>query len=351
MGKLKTPLSGRAGVRRAASACVLLTLLVTATRVVQAQQPAAASVATPPAPPEESASGPASPVSDDLYRIGPGDVLEVRVFNRPQLSREAIRVDGRGMISMPLIEDQIQAACRTEKELAKEIATRYLEYQRNPHVDVFVREYNSRPVALIGAVNKPGQFQLQRRVRLLELLAFAGGPREHAGRNVNIIHGEVTATCTSPAADIPDEGAAAGFVSYRLSDTLRGDDKANPFVQPGDIITLPDADQVFVVGNVLHPSAIPLTEQLTVSQVVAMAGGTLPNTQSNRVRIVRQTPGGKTEVFVDLKAIDKRRAEDVTLQANDIVDVPQPSGATKVLRDILKTIAPTATQLPMRVVW
>ena len=79
---------------------------------------------------------------DDRYRIGPGDVLDIRVFNRPQLSREAVRVEGSGMIRMPLIETEIQAACQTEGELAKEISTRYAKYYKNLQVDVFIKEYH-----------------------------------------------------------------------------------------------------------------------------------------------------------------------------------------------------------------
>ncbi|HLE62552.1 MAG TPA: polysaccharide biosynthesis/export family protein, partial [Pyrinomonadaceae bacterium] len=112
----------------------------------------------------------------DTYQIGPGDILEIRVFNRPQLSREAVRVDARGMIRVPLIEEGIRAACRTETELAKELGKRYLEYLRNPSIEVFVKEFQSQPVAVLGAVVTPGRFQLQRRVRLLELLSYAGGP-------------------------------------------------------------------------------------------------------------------------------------------------------------------------------
>jgi len=77
---------------------------------------------------------------------------------------------------MPLLENDIQASCRTERELAADIATGYLKYVRRPQVDVFVRDYNSEPVAVVGAVHNPGRFQLQRRIHLLELLTFAGGP-------------------------------------------------------------------------------------------------------------------------------------------------------------------------------
>src|SRR5678810_396368 len=97
---------------------------------------------------------------DDRYRIGPGDVLDIRVYNRPQLSREAVRVEGNGMIRMPLIETEIRAICLTEGELAKEIATRYTKFYRNLQVDVFIKEYHSRQVAIIGAVNDQSRFEL-----------------------------------------------------------------------------------------------------------------------------------------------------------------------------------------------
>src|SRR5215813_1930692 len=83
---------------------------------------------------------------DDRYRIGPGDVLDIRIFNKPQLSREAVRVEGNGMIRMPLIETDIQAGCLTEGELAKEISTRYAKYYKNLPVDVFIKEYHSQQV-------------------------------------------------------------------------------------------------------------------------------------------------------------------------------------------------------------
>src|SRR5678816_3179352 len=124
---------------------------------------------------------------DDRYRIGPGDVLDIRIFNRPQLSREAVRVEGSGMIRMPLIEAEIQAACQTEGELAKEISTRYARYYKNLQVDVFIKEYHSKQVAIIGAVNEQSRFELQRRVRLLELLTYARGPSAKAGQTINVL--------------------------------------------------------------------------------------------------------------------------------------------------------------------
>jgi len=287
--------------------------------------------------------------ADTRYRIGAGDVLEVRVLRAPELSRDAVRVDQRGMIRMPMWSSDVPAACLTEGELAANIAKLYLKYKRDPHVDVFIKEFQSQPVSVTGAVRAASNFKLQRQVRLLELLSLAGGPTDNAGQTVQVVHASGPSLCektNGPA--VTDD---VGLVSYKLSDTLRGIPEANPYVRPGDVVQVLAADQVYIVGNVLRPMAIPLTEPLTVSRAIAIAGGTAPSTKRDKVRIVRQTPGGtgKQEIYVNLAAIDKRQAEDVALLANDIVDVPI-SGTKSLLRSLVGSIAPAVGQLPVRVI-
>ena len=132
---------------------------------------------------------PAAVVADDLrYRIGPGDILDIKVFNKPQFNREGVRVDPRGMIRMPLIKEEIQAACQTEEALESKITELLKEYIREPQVTVQIKEYQSEPVAVLGAVRAPSRFQLQRRVRLLELITFVNGPADNAGRTVQVVH-------------------------------------------------------------------------------------------------------------------------------------------------------------------
>lgn len=294
-----------------------------------------------------SSSDAASP-SNQRYRIGPGDVLDIRILNRPQLSREAVRVDGNGTIRMPLIESEIQATCKSEGELAKEIATRYLKYYRNPQVDVFVKEFHAREVALIGAVNEQGRYQMQRRLRLLELLTFAKGPSDKAGQTINIVRGPRTDLCTNNSESAEDAG---GFISLRLTDTLRGEEKANPYVQSGDIVTIPDADQVYVVGNVYSPKALPLKEPITVTRAIAMAGGPLRDSKTDRIHIVRQVPGagGQSEIYVNLKAIARKQAEDVLLLPNDIVEVQESTGKS-FIRSLMGAVVPSVAQLPVRII-
>jgi len=294
-----------------------------------------------------SMPGPVVEQPSERYRIGPDDVLDVRVYNRPQLSREAVRVEGNGMIRMPLIEGEIQAACKTEGELAKDISTRYARYYRNLPVDVFIKEYHAREVALIGAVNEQGRYQMQRRIRLLELLTFAKGPSEKAGQSINIVRAPRADLCATTNDTAKSEDR---FISFRLNDTLRGDETANPYVEPGDIVTVPEADQVYIVGNVYSPKSLPLREPITVSRAIAMAGGPLRDSKTDKIRIRRQTGDGtQTEMFVNLNAIAQKKAEDLQLRPNDIVEVSESTGKS-IFRSLVGSVAPMAAQLPVRVI-
>jgi polysaccharide export outer membrane protein len=292
-------------------------------------------------------TSPAQTVQDDRYRIGPSDILDIRILNRPHLSREAVRVEGNGMIRMPLIETEIQAACLTEGELAKEISARYAKYYRNLQVDVFIKEYHSRQVAIIGAVNDQSRFELQRRVRLLELLTYAKGPSPKAGQTINIVH----SSAASPCKQADETDTAAAFSSYKLSDVLQGDPKSNPYLEAGDIVTLPEADQVYVVGNVFMPLTIALKEPITLTRAIAMAGGLKQDTKKDKIRVLRQEPGTavRKEITVDLSAIEKKNSEDLALLPNDIIDVPTSAGKS-FLRSLVQGVVPSVSQLPVRVV-
>ena len=329
------------------AACLGVWLLATSWQTTTAKLHSASTFPAQTIAGQAPESRPNSLQSDNPYRLGSGDVLEIRVFNRPQLSVAAVRIDEKGLIRMPLITDAIQASCRTTTELSNDIAERYLKFLRNPQVDVFVKEYQSQPVAVVGAVSTPGRFQLQRPLRLLDLLTFAGGPTEKGGRQVQVVHSAGLAGCALADDESPE--SQDSFDAYNLRDTLRGDASANPYIRPGDIVTVPEAEQAFVVGNVIRPSTIALKEPTTLTQAIAMAGGTMPDTKTDKVRLVRQTPAGKNVILVDLKAIASRKSEDIALQANDVVEVPV-SGGKRFLRSLTSAIAPAAARLPVRVI-
>lgn len=316
--------------------CLLLPILSKAQTPIPPKQPVGSSPAQSPA--NRTAIPSVTQGRDQNYRIGPGDVLDVRVFNQTQLSGER-RVNELGRIHMPFIEE-IQAACLTEAELGRQIAEKYKKFLRDPQVDVFVKEYKSLPVAVIGAVNQPARFQLQRRVRLLELLSQAGGPSNRAGNFVHIIHSNDYDFCPNSdgAPAMPEAKLAAtgqeeqadtisiltALSTISLRDLLAGKLDANMYIQPGDIISVPEADQIYVTGAVNRPGAYALTTKITLTQAIGLAGGVNQEGAKNRVRLVRQDPNSdkRSEVVYNLGDITKRKIEDIVLLPNDIIEVP-----------------------------
>ena len=200
-------------------------------------------------------------------------------------------------------------------------------------------------VAIIGAVNEQSRFELQRRVRLLELLTYAKGPSTKAGQTINIVHSSAVSPCKQQTDD------SIAFSSYKLSEVLQGDPKSNPYLEAGDIVTLPEADQVYVVGNVFMPLTISLKEPITLTRAIAMAGGLKQDTKKDKIRILRQEPGTtiRKEITVDLSAIEKKSSEDLALAPNDIIDVPTSAGKS-FLRSLVQGVVPGVGQLPVRVV-
>ena len=295
-------------------------------------------------------NGQTTDVSTDAnYRIGPGDVLDIIVGKNEVLSRIGVRVANSGTIQLAMLDRDIPAACRTERELANEIGEKYKKYLLNPYVNVAVKEFNSTPIALIGAVNSPARLQLQRPTRLLEIITIGNGPSPAAGKNVQIIR-SANAYCEQRVLK-SNEKFADELITLPLAETLKGGEQANPFVQAGDIIRIVEAEQTqaYIVGNVRTAMTINLKEPVTLTQAVAMAGGTTPDAQIEKVKISRRLPNSldKTESFVNLKQISARKSEDVLLQPNDIVEIPGPSGSKKFLKDVFRTIVPTLTRIPI----
>jgi polysaccharide biosynthesis/export protein len=288
----------------------------------------------------------------DAYRIGVGDVLEITVTTgvgkSPQLSADNLQVNENGEIQ--IFDGTISAQCLTAGELAANLKTRYLQYKKEPlNVVVNIKEYRSQLVAVIGAVKSPGKFELRRPIRLLELLAlYANGPEERSDGRIEVVHTQNT-VCNS--ANQKTAEVTMTSASYKWEDTRLGREEANPYVRPGDVISLAEAPQIFVIGNVREPRAIPLKEKITLTTAIAMAGGTLEATKSDQIRIERQKPGSvsKELVVVNLNAIKNRQAEDVVLRAGDIVDVPASTGG-KILRGLLGSIVPTLSQSTVRVI-
>ncbi|HUF05019.1 MAG TPA: polysaccharide biosynthesis/export family protein [Aridibacter sp.] len=270
----------------------------------------------------------------DRYRIGFEDVLQVTVFRHPELS-QTISVAQDGTIILPRIDQPIVAVCKTERELTNLITELYKNYLRNPFVNVRAIEQRSQPFAVMGAVNKPGSFFLDRKIRLLELLAMAGGPDvDKSGQRIRVARTGSSSACV----DNDTTSSDIEFFAYNVNDVLGGD--VNPWMQPGDIVSVLEAEEAFVVGDVFEPAKITLKEPITLTQAIAKAGGINSTARTGKVKILRQQDGStaKTELVFDLKAIAEKKAEDPLIQGNDIIEVPTDSG--KVLKNgIFKVLA------------
>src|SRR5882672_4144762 len=279
------------------------------------------------------------------YRLGVGDTIELRVARHPELSRENIRIDNDGTVTIPRVEGTLQGACRTEHEIAAAVREQYSSFLQKPEIEVIVKEYNSQPVSIVGAVTSPGRFQLRRPARLLELLMLANGPSAAAGRTIQIVHSGDGPACR-PQQKVID-GRDSGFTAYELTKTMQAEDGFNPYLQSGDIVRILEADQVYVIGSVKEPRAILMKQELTLTHALAMVNGVLPDSDTSRIRIVRQTgPAEHRELFVNLKAINKHEISDVSLLPDDVIEVPGARGGQKFLNGLMKTLVPSLNQLP-----
>ena len=264
------------------------------------------------------------------YLLGPGDVLDVRVFGQPDLNA-TVEIDSDGNVSsLPFLEAPIPARCRTEKEVQKEIAKAYSKYIKNAQVSVRITERKSRmPATVYGAVRVPTQVTMKRRVRLNELMTASGGFTERAAGTIQILHTEPV-MCPQPGEEAdaaPIDGNSLPFQVVKIADLRAGNPKANPIIRPGDYIIVTEAEPIYIIGSVTAPQGIYLRDQLTLSRAIAMVGGLKKEAKSNDVRVFRQKPGATDQeiISVDYAAIKKNKKPDFFLQAYDVVEVSEAS--------------------------
>ncbi len=253
-------------------------------------------------------------------RIGPNDVLQIRVFEAEELSG-TVRVSGQGEVSLPLL-GAVRAADLTAGEFEAVLADRLRErYVRDPHVTVQITELQSRPVSVLGAVRQPGIFQLRGARSLLEVIALAGGLAEDAGPEVVVRRAPGSQRLGGGA------GGEDGEVEEVNLRALLESGEAGPdaTIFPGDVVSVKRAGMIYVVGEVNRPGAFPLTrsEPLTVLRATALGGGLRPGATRSRIQLVRTSPEGRRDTYVvDLGKVLSGRTADVPLQAEDVVYVP-----------------------------
>jgi polysaccharide export outer membrane protein len=302
------------------------------------------------------------------YRLGPGDILDVRVFGQPDLN-STVEIDEDGNISsLPFVEDPIPAKCRNEKEVQKSITDAYSKYLLKPRVSVRILERRSRPPAVVfGAVRNPSRVQMIRRLRLHEMLATAGGITANASGAIQVVHTEPE-LCLEPedliasnspltavaAAKKDPKGSDIGEIeTYKISSLKGGADENDPYIRPGDIVIVSEGEPVFVTGMVASPGPVIIKDQLTLQQAIARSGGTQKMAKTSEVYVYRKKDGklGSEYLKFNYDAIRKGKEPDVPLQPFDLIEVQQAGlGSRKGFTELLKSIGTsTLGVMPMRI--
>jgi polysaccharide export outer membrane protein len=344
------------------------------------------------------ALGQAAKSSPREYTIGNGDVLNILVFDVPELSRE-VRVSQAGTIAIPLVPSRLHVAGLTEIQARQTIAD-VLEANglvSHPEVEVTVKEHRSRPITVVGAVQHPMVYQADTDVTLLEVLANAGGVANDAGDTIVVTRqrsavfipisnpetigasapgSASSASEVAPAATIPDqtEGssgansqvfpsstpkattlsgadstgntqtASSNIISINLNELVeKGDMRNNIPLQSGDVVTVPHAGIVYALGAVNRPGGYVLSNdrtQLTTLKILALAGGQGRFAKLDHAVIIRKDDQGKqTETAVDLKKIIDRKAEDLQMRASDILYIPDSKTKAAVYQTLQVAVA------------
>lgn len=288
----------------------------------------------------------------DEYRIGANDLLDVNVFEAPELNR-SLRVSAEGEISMPLLGG-IRCTGLTAQELEVVLERRLREFMKDPHVGVFVSGMESHAVSVVGAVKKAGVFQVRGPKSVLEMLSLAEGLDDDAGEEVLVMRGpsmhheagarnatlEAASPGASPASEDVKTPTAASTkndagdletVRIKLRDLLdSGDPRFNVTVYPGDIVKVTQAGIIYVVGDVKKPGGFVLKNdrQMSVLKAIALAEGLTGTSAKSRTKIIRTngSTGERVEIPIDLGKVLAGKTSDPPLNPADIVFVPSSSG-------------------------
>ena len=296
-------------------------------------EPAAPVLISPSNQPDESLNSSYTPGADGhalhSYLLGADDTLVVQILEGGESSTQSVTVGMDGEVNLPFV-GRLQVVGLTAKQLEGELEKRFKAYIRDPHVAVSVTEFRSQPISILGAVQSPGVHQLRGEKTLLEVLSLAGGTRPDAGDRIKITRrldwGQI------PLLTAKDD--PTGRFSVAEVDVKRIMEAENPAdnirVMPHDVISVPRANMVYVIGQVGQSGGYILSERKTISvlEVLALAGGLAPNGKPQHARILRVQPGRdeRTQIPINLQAVMNGKVEDAFLEADDILFVPRSAG-------------------------
>ena len=271
---------------------------------------------------DQAPKGAADPMVDKrTLKIGGGDLLEVKVYGVPELT-DSVRVSARGDVSLPLV-GSVHLDGLTSEQGEKLIEQKLKDggYLRDPHVSIFVKEYVTQGISVMGEVAKPGIYPLLGTRRLFDALSNAGGTTAKAGKVISITHREN-----------PEHPQLVS-----MSNDPAKSSETNVEILPGDTIVVSKAGVIYVVGEVTKPGGFVMenNESLSVLQAIALAEGLGHNYSLKGVKIIRKTPEGLKDVPVPLKdMMEGKGGQDIALQSEDVLFIPASAGKNAARRTL-----------------
>lgn len=289
---------------------------------------------TPKKPNDQSSERPSSGVfitSPNDYRIGPNDVIEVRVDKAPELSG-MFRVNSTGSILMQHL-GRVTVMGKSPDEVAQMLVGLLKgEYLKDPFVVVEVKQYNSRAFFVQGSVRNPGMYYIEGPPSLLKLIIIAGGLADNHGSTAFIIReikpeeAAVEEEAQPVASTDGDDAVKAKYelIKRNINGLFKGAFDQDLIIEPGDVVNIPSTEVFFVAGEVHAPGSFPLREGTSLRQAISLAQGTTGNAALGRGLIFREDPvtGKRQEIAVDISDVMKGKKEDVPIMPNDTIIVP-----------------------------
>jgi polysaccharide export outer membrane protein len=261
----------------------------------------------------------------DAYVLGPQDSLNVRVIDMEEIGDDPYPIDLRGYIMLPRI-GRVHAAGLTVEQLQTLLTTKFKEYLQEPVVNVSVAEFHSQPVSILGAVETPGVHQILGNKTLFEVISEAGGLKDDAGNTITITRKTSNGALPLPNATTDPSGRySIADLNIRSVMSAKNPQDNIP-VMPYDVITVPKADLIYVVGAVKRPGGFPLQERanMTVLEALSLSQGLDRGASTQKAKILRtdETTHARVEIPINIKSILDGKTSDQPLLSNDILFIP-----------------------------
>ncbi len=269
------------------------------------------------------------PPAPEPQTLGPGDQIQVKALHAPELGERPVRVDSEGFIMLTGL-GRIRAGTRTTEQLANDVRERLSKVIRDPEVSIDIVELHSQPVSVLGAVKTPGVYQIVGKKRLTEVLALAGGLDPEAGGRIQITR--------SLGDGEPGQAEKFTVVEIRVDELMGGRWEKNLVMHSEDVITVPRAKLVYVIGQVRKSGGFVLRERqdMSVLQALSLAEGLLPTAGAANAKILRQDEplGPRKEISVNIKSVLAGKSPDQPLLPDDVLFIPNSVAKAVALRSL-----------------